>query len=795
MLRTLLARTVGLVPVLCLSPLAAQSFETSQPAVPAPTAPLTDQAELGTASPPPTAIDGLRTPIHTAAADLGGAYGTWAAGDGYKVSFHDGMTFVPYLGADYPHNQPLSWRTTSVRIGDRELLDAAAAEHHHIDYRYEYRYGDVTEAYDVRADGLEQTFVVSRRPGAGDLVVTGRVTTALRTSDVAAAPRALCFADDEGRALIGYGRALAFDANGDRIDVATAHTGGLVTLTVPADWVARAALPITIDPLLTRVTVATGPGAPIGDVDICRHHETAPANVLLSYSRNASALDGDVWVRLCNDDCSASTLVFTDITASWHSDRPVGTFVGGRNRWAIVLRRHFVNSAVQASQLRFHVHDMTDTTLSTAYGPIAPPANHNDWRPDIGGVEGHASGDNAVIVFQREDNGATGGNLANTADSGVYGAVLDVTTATGAIGAAFPIHAAVNSDTERPRVNKQTRNGGSNSWLCVFQTYDNTVSYDDWDIGARFVKEQGSVAPGLWVSSRSGQNGEHKLGPVIDGNQGQYTVSYAVTDVATTPFKTLQVNGKQLYTERIDWWSAGSPTNHPANLIRNSTDRRWETGCIAYDSFDASHWALGFRATSPGVPAAYYTRLGYHGLPLDGPQGSVLHYAINEVPTGMACTMDIEHDDFLLAFGVDDGATQPLYAQRLAYPTAPPVTYYGQACSQVTLQWSGSRMIGGEDNLLEATGGNSGDLHLMVLALAPTNMQFLDPLVPLGCRLLVDIAPGNFIGVLPPNIGPTGLWWQALPEWIGPMTLYFQDVVYDGSYFRGTQGLAVPIVR
>ncbi len=57
-----------------------------------------------------------RVPIHTAPDDpIGGAYGTLAAGATYKVSFEGDMTFVPVLGADYPHNQPLSWRTTSFR--------------------------------------------------------------------------------------------------------------------------------------------------------------------------------------------------------------------------------------------------------------------------------------------------------------------------------------------------------------------------------------------------------------------------------------------------------------------------------------------------------------------------------------------------------------------------------------------------------------------------------------------------------------------------------------------------------
>lgn len=73
-------------------------------------------------SPDPRALPSPRIPVHTAEPDGSSSYGIWAGADDYKVSFHDGMTFVPYLGPDYPHNQPWSWRTTSVRVGSQELL-------------------------------------------------------------------------------------------------------------------------------------------------------------------------------------------------------------------------------------------------------------------------------------------------------------------------------------------------------------------------------------------------------------------------------------------------------------------------------------------------------------------------------------------------------------------------------------------------------------------------------------------------------------------------------------------------
>ena len=83
----------------------------------------------------------LLIPIHSAAADeVGGSYGTWAAGNSYKVGFAGGMTFVPLLGAE-ADGQQVRWQTLSIRIGDEEfvLLDGDLTDHD----GYEYKPGDI----------------------------------------------------------------------------------------------------------------------------------------------------------------------------------------------------------------------------------------------------------------------------------------------------------------------------------------------------------------------------------------------------------------------------------------------------------------------------------------------------------------------------------------------------------------------------------------------------------------------------------------------------------------------------
>ncbi|MEM7201021.1 MAG: hypothetical protein AAF628_12180 [Planctomycetota bacterium] len=222
--------------------------------------PLAGQTTLG----PRSALDAIdwRVPIHTQSEDPAfGDYGVWAAGRGYKVSFHDGMCFYPVLGADAPRHQPLRWTTRGVRLGELEILpDRATYRPHHDAWRFEYRFAGVTEAYDVRPDGVEQSFVVARpaalggaAPLDGDLVVTGQWGSSLqpvRDAVPGSARSELHFVDQTGRELVRYGGAIALDAAGRRTDVSTAVWGDAIRLIVPAAWVRTATWPITIDPLL-----------------------------------------------------------------------------------------------------------------------------------------------------------------------------------------------------------------------------------------------------------------------------------------------------------------------------------------------------------------------------------------------------------------------------------------------------------------------------------------------------------------------------------------------------------------
>ena len=262
------------------------------------------------------------TPIHSQANDATfGAYGTWAAGAHYKVSFHSGFEFVPYLGKGYPKNLPLRLELDAARIGDRSLIEQQRVGSKESPTRYSYAHGGVTEIYDVRVGGIEQSFAIPRGPQAGgDLILSIRADTELTCEAVdSRAHRALTFRDDRGREILSYGAAVAVDAKGRRVPMDTTFNGQHIELSLPAKELRRLAFPIVVDPI-----IATFSGAPVAEVDgidmASNNLNQLPYTARLFYVRYASATDADCFqIEIDSDLVKFRKLIFVDVTSSWSS--------------------------------------------------------------------------------------------------------------------------------------------------------------------------------------------------------------------------------------------------------------------------------------------------------------------------------------------------------------------------------------------------------------------------------------------------------------------------------------------
>lgn len=108
--------------------------------------------------------------------------------------------------------------------------------------------GGLTERYDVRLEGVEQSFVFDEPlSGDGDLVVRLSLETVLTRDSNA---QGLQFRTADGSTGIAIGDVVGIDAKGRRADGSVRFDGGLLELTLPDAFVDTASYPLVLDPLI-----------------------------------------------------------------------------------------------------------------------------------------------------------------------------------------------------------------------------------------------------------------------------------------------------------------------------------------------------------------------------------------------------------------------------------------------------------------------------------------------------------------------------------------------------------------
>ncbi|MFN3243367.1 MAG: hypothetical protein ACE37K_17830 [Planctomycetota bacterium] len=745
-----------------------------------------------------------RVPIHSAPADEGVAYGTWGAGRDYKASFHDGMTFVPYLGRSYPVSRPVSWRTTSVTVGSVTLVGAGeVAEQRSLPYRHEYRFAaGVTEAYDVREDGLEQTFVVEQLPAAGDLVVCGRITSSLRAANVRAAHQQLRFVDDEGRAIVGYGEAIAFDAAGRRLAIPTSCQDGVVSLRVAGAWLESAVMPVVVDPLFFPYFLGgSGGSQELTSLDVASEAENAVRDTMVVYSRAVSATDDDLFAQLHSSLGASETLVFSDLSANWSSDSGSAAFVGGADRWVVAFRRLFASGA---SRIRCRAHDAGSATFGTAIAGVLPQSNdYNQWRPRVGGVRSGWSGEHALVVFQQEDNAQQGGVMTNTARSTVQGVTFDATQPNGAFGGTFAIGGSLLSDYERPHVNRVAEGDdlAPYPFVCAMQVHSPPLlgGSDDWDVICRLVDTGGAVAGSSFATDLGAANDRHQMGPMVAGTGGRYAVAFSTLSTSWPIAKPSEVEGTELWLQRFDWDAgAAAPSgSQPSHQLDVETLPALRLGGVAHQRADRSRWLAVWRQEDANRQRARCELVGYTGQTIDEATIENLPPASYFYVGAPAVCFDDEGEQFHIVLTTDQWTQQyarPLIGTQYYDVPVTPWSATGNGCAGATIGWSGPQRIGTEFSGVEVANAGALTAHFVLVSLAPTSFPVVLGGVGAGCELLVD--PGaSYVGMMPVQLGAAPFWPFALPEWLPNATLYFQDWILENDEFRSTQRLEVPIGR
>lgn len=778
-------------------PLAAQSGDGADAAVlVAPSAPTALAVPTArTQATPQQALPAAnwRVPLHTQQADpVGGEYGTWTASLTYKASFHDGFVFYPFLGPDYPENLPLRWTTESIAVGGEPIVDVSRRPaHEHTDWRYEYRYVGATERYDVREDGVEQMFVIWQRPTVqGDLVVTGRIGTKLRPAaiDNTAGHQALVFTDLTGKPLVRYGEAFAVDANGRRTLVQTAFDGERIRLTVPAADVGSAAFPLTIDPLTSRVIIASW-GSPTFGLpsypEVGRDDESTSANVMTFYSRQFSATDFDGYARLTDDDFTATSLIYTDVTTNWSTVRAGAAFVGAADRWALCLQREFPSTGSNTVRVRVYFHDKANVALNSGTTAFHDPAaGECNWYPSVGGTNGGSTtGTNALLVYQADVTATK----TNTTTSKIYSVLVDCVART--IGTRSELNTTVTTaDREFPDVNQES-NGGTASWIVVWEQFDNSISGDDVDVIAGRVESNNTLVGTQFVGPATGTP-IHKVQPQVSGRNGRYCVSMtraATRSAAGGGF------GSEILVERFDWSeTATTPTKLGPKTLVSGGSANFVNGGIAFDDNTASHWALVYQRGSFTTGDTFVIRVGYSG----GATEAATLYSSPNGSYSPNISFNDDGNEFLCVYASNDSPPSglPVYGQRLQYPADALDVLYGTGCGPAGI--GSTTPKAGDEFFRVATAGLAAGTPLAFLFSLGAGAIPLDFIGATGCVANINVNPGTFLFTLN-STSPTGISFPLPddPVFIGDLHIQaaYPSLGLNAANLGATRGLRVQV--
>lgn len=182
----------------------------------------------------------------------------------YEATFgSEGVTYVPIL----PENPPsprVFFNVSQIALSTGRVLWSSGTVTPPVKKENTLLYQrtpDITEVYEVLRQGVEQSWILKKNPGAdplSDLRIIMDVETSLTakmTSEME-----IEFVDESGAPLIKYSKATIIDANGKALEVAPSWDaeGSKIMLNISGEWLAEAAYPVVVDPLIgTNIQVAS----------------------------------------------------------------------------------------------------------------------------------------------------------------------------------------------------------------------------------------------------------------------------------------------------------------------------------------------------------------------------------------------------------------------------------------------------------------------------------------------------------------------------------------------------------
>lgn len=242
----------------------------------------------------------------------------WASAETWKARFdRDGASFFVAVG-EVGSAPSATFRLVAATLGGTKLAvgDAMPSRTAH---RVTFERGAVREFFDLRAEGLEQQFAFTALPERAELVLDIAVDTTL-----SAEPEGAGLAFHGAHGGITYGQAFAIDALGARLPLTTVWRDGALRITVPAEFVASATLPLLVDPMIGAATSAWSSGTmALTGTDIA--FDASLSRYYVTFERAFSATDHDVYVRYLDAAMVVQGLLAIDTTTDYWTKPKIAT--------------------------------------------------------------------------------------------------------------------------------------------------------------------------------------------------------------------------------------------------------------------------------------------------------------------------------------------------------------------------------------------------------------------------------------------------------------------------------------
>lgn len=491
----------------------------------------------------------------------------------YRATFGDEhVEYLPALGRNAKAPAPWRLQLQTIRRGERVLLDGATdhAERRHDRRSVTWHRPGVDERYDVRPDGIEQSFhFAAVPPGDGDLVVDVRVTTDLAPT---AGPR-LSWRNGQGGGVT-LGAVTGIDGSGRRCAGSARLTAGGFELRLPADFVATATAPLVLDPLIGTASEAlAGADCDFPDVAYDAFTDTWCVAWTQFFASNSTGVVGSVF--------AARDLAFQyafAVNQPGDEDSVRVANIGGTGLFVMAWVNR-TSAGARISGLAFDPGRAQATNVFTVWGP-------GSCGQVVLSSEATTFDDDCLFAWIDDTYGLLGCTVAIDAQWRPSGSQV--------------VQIAGGHPTE-PAFSKQ----GGNPGLHVLTWVDRPPGLPGW-IRAQVVDDElNALGPGAWLH----QGGQDAGWPAVDGDGFLFLAAWEEQEVAN-PSAT-DIRGRLLTVGPGGITSLGAVLD----LVRypNDLDMQPDVALLG-DKF-----GLCFQAQAPNSPwwdDAYFLMLARNGTPI-----------------------------------------------------------------------------------------------------------------------------------------------------------------------------------